>query len=399
MRLSGFNDLFSQDSNFSGEDILYPLSKNDGTNCQWSLISHNFGPILANTNTIDKYVFFRYIGHLLETVKKGKKRFKNKKVFANSGELKIERAVQYLAPLQNQSKFKKINLDLIKRIVTYKKKKKDCKWIAVKTDNQYVEDRKNIEEVSRYVIKELVGNIDFLVIDEAHKGKSSIDENEEQEDCLESIGENDEEKKVCKKYKTRLAALLDDTLDVDSSGRKLCMTATPVELSTDNWIQILKRCGEKKVDQSIFINFHNSLHDFKCNPTNEDNLKSLEGASKNFTNYLQDYVVRRLRCHQDEYNHLVKGFLDCYGDAAHIHRFSKLESIVLPKGSNWQKAIMCCEGIRLAAKGLPGKGNAKYRRMQTRYPAGLIEDPESIEYVDLKTIKDPKKIVEMVASG
>ena len=393
VRLSGFNDLFSQVSSFSGEDISYPLSQNDGVNCRWPLISHNFGPILANTKSKENYAFFEYLGYLLETKMDGKKWSRYINNFSKNNESKIEQAIQYLAPLKNQSKLKNFNVNVITRIIS-KKKKKDCKWTATKTENQYIEDRKIIEETSRYVIKELVGNIDFLVIDEAHKGKSSIDEKEEQDDCFDSIDEIGEEKVSSKKNdkrKTRIAALLDETLNIDSNGRKLCMTATPVELTTDNWIQILKRCGEKKVDQSIFNNFHNSLHDFKCHPTNDTQMELLEKASRNFTETLQDYVVRRLRSHQEEYKGLVKNFK--YGDAAHIHRLSKSENIVLQPGSNWQKAIMSLEGVAWAAKGLRDNSteNIKMRSIQSRYPTGCIEISDGIESIDLKSIKDPKK--------
>lgn len=394
VRLSGFNDLFSQDSNFSGEDILYPLSRNDGVNCRWPLISHNFGPILANTKSKENYAFFEYIGYILRTRKSGQKwnRFINSFCGSNEKKRKVKenrigiiRAAEFLEPTMdsnfnflNHDFFAPLNSKCINKI-TYKKK------------NQDSEERQSFKKISRYVIGKLVGDIDFLVIDEAHKGKSSIDENEEQENCLESIDEKGKKERVCKKYKTRLTALLDDTLDVSSSGRRLCMTATPIELTTDNWIQILNRCGEKKVDQSVFSNFHNSLYNFKCCPTNEAQLELLEKASRKFSETLQDYVVRRLRCHQKEYSDLVDKFK--YGDAAHPHRLSKSESIVLQPGSNWQKAIMCLEGVAWAAKGLSdnSKENIKNRSMQTRFPMGWVDIPEGIESVDLKSIKEPKK--------
>lgn len=363
-RLSGFNNLFSNSFESNGNSVSYPLSMNIGGKCQWPLISHRFGPILPNVKAKGQYAFFEYIGYRLQ-----KKMKKQKWVRFNKENKKgYESAARFLSP-ENDTWF-----ELLKQSDFAPLKPKGIKKIKEEGDS-----------LSRYVIKCLIGKIDFLVIDEAHKGKSSLDE---KEDDIQGG------KKV---RKTRLASLLDGTLNIDSCGRKLCMTATPVELTTDNWTQILNRCGVKDVRKNVFDDFHQALNEIRCCPTNEGNLRSLERASGEFENYLQDFVTRRLRCHQDEYNKLVDGLKHGvaeeikYSDAAHIHRLSQASQVELKPGSEWQKVIMCCEGIRLAAKGLPGKGNAKYRRIQTRYPAGLIDDPESIEYIDLKTIKDPKE--------
>lgn len=67
LKLSGFNDLFSQASEATDNQCPYPLTKNNGNNCQWTLISHYFGPILANTKNDEKYSFFKYIWYRFKT--------------------------------------------------------------------------------------------------------------------------------------------------------------------------------------------------------------------------------------------------------------------------------------------------------------------------------------------
>ncbi len=359
VRLSGFNDLFSNDVE------SYPLSMNDGEKYQWPLISHRFGPILSNATNKEQYAFFEYVAYRLQTKMEGKKwsRFLNKfkKPKERENARGIELAGEFLKP-HNDNSFKFL---------------KDITFAPLRKPTGINKLKDESGALSRHVIKRLIGRIDFLVIDEAHKGKSSLVVNDDASRDEEGI-----------EYKTRLASLLDDILDV-GDGRKLCMTATPVELTTDNWTQILKRCGIKDVKKKVFDDFHLALNEIRSNPTNEKLLQSLENASKEFQEYLQNFVVRRLRCHQDEYIKLARKLK--YGDTAHIHRLSRLERIEMNPGSQWQKVVMCSEGIMLAAKGLPGKKNTKYRIMQTRYPAGLIDDPESIESVDLKTIKNPKE--------
>ncbi len=71
-----------------------------------------------------------------------------------------------------------------------------------------------------------LGDFDLLVIDEAHKSRSDLDA---EDDAMGAVNG------------TVLARLVDRLLKQPRWGRRLCLTATPMELGLDQWLDLLRR--------------------------------------------------------------------------------------------------------------------------------------------------------------
>ncbi len=345
-KLTKFEDLFD-------DGVVYPVALNKGVHSSWPLISQRFGMFSPQTRNLRRFDIFGMIANELkenqnrnnwkryiELIKKdpGYEQKQNALIFLKKKGLKQYKTLKELgAPINRDRK----NQNILQNIVKH---------------NGLADAKK--------IIRELIGPIDFLVIDEAHKEKGSLAEEREM---------------------TNLESLLKEV--VEKRGRVLGMTATPIELNVQNWKQLLMRCDIelKDIKENVLINFDSCLGEANKNPDNPKILKKLIDSAGPFQDFLEKYVVRRRRCHQNEHSYLVTGLKE---GVAHPYRQTKEVNINVESLSKaWQKAILCYEGVNCAALGRNAENHSdKFLRRNSA--AGLIDIDKD---ESLENVIDPKE--------
>lgn len=369
-KLANFQDLFD-------DEIEYPitanevLAKEEKSICRWPLISQRFGLIHGRTENLRRYDFFGLVAYKLRNEKNEPKKWN-----------------KYYKDLKEKDNFKQLE-KAVRSITIGKRLYPTLSNInapinyngSLKVLQKTVQSNTGKRE-AKDLMGALIGNVDFLVIDEAHKEKDNCAKNEP---------------KI-------LVSLLKDIIkrsifpeDI-AKTRTLCLTATPIEMSVEDWKLLLARCG-KNVNESecqILKNFQDALEEANLYPDNERVLKDLvENACPAFSNFLKEYVVRRRRCHQKEHLNLLKGI----ETAGLAHPYRKIQEQGIDMNSlpdNWKKAVLCYEGVACASKGTIGTSDStiqKDKRLQCKYPAGLIDfEDEKISFADVVDAKEKRRL-------
>lgn len=202
------------------------------------------------------------------------------------------------------------------------------------------------------MVGKLIGSVDLLVMDEAHKSR---------EDGDLPI--------------TRFGRLVDDILVSSSRARRIGMTATPVELNADQWSTLLRRIhgrsgcpGAKQVQEAIsrFAALHAKV---VRHPDQINDVEDLLVAARAFSRALSPMVTRRRRMHQEEWHRLLPPGLINAG--AHPHRTYALRHIEINGlDDSWRKMVLALESQGVAAKGVSHYGLA-CRQSDIRYAQGL----------------------------
>lgn len=196
------------------------------------------------------------------------------------------------------------------------------------------------------LIGHLIGDIDLLIVDEAHKSRDDCDVPEKQ-----------------------LGMLIEKIVRTNHHSRRLCLTATPVELDPSQWEGLLKR-ARLPVPRQTIEGFARSLEHARSAPDNPEMIESLIESAKRFQDDLRDFVVRRRRINQEE----MRRYFDGTPGQAHPHR--ELSDITITFGhldAAWRKATLAFEGQGLAAKGVRGL-DMRERLLDIRHAHGLIND-------------------------
>lgn len=212
----------------------------------------------------------------------------------------------------------------------------------------YFREEQGGRKLLRFLIGRLIGPVDLLVIDEAHKSRE----------------EGDEPRK-------RLGRLLDGTLQLPEQHRRISMTATPIELGPEQWIALLRRTGltaEQLDPLRVKIdNFASALSRAQDYPDQQGALQQLGIASQAFAEALRPFVTRRRRLNQGEMRKLVPSELT----GAHPHRALGTCTIEIEGlDDGWRSMVLALEGQGLAAKGLDGIEH-RQRQADIRYSSGL----------------------------
>lgn len=241
-------------------------------------------------------------------------------------------------------------------------------------DNGLSEPCENTRDVVQ-LIGALIGGIDFLVVDEAHKSRYLDVEDDDEKDDMR-----------------RLPFLLNCILKRKSNSRCLCMTATPVEMGAEQWPSLLDRCGApknllKKVLKDS-AEFSSTLKLTTEHPENGYNLEQLLHWAGELHDDLSPYVVRRRRSNQDEYKALVKNFTNQKG--VYPHRNISPVSVDMGKlDESWKPIVLCMEGISCAAKEL--QSGHRDKLLHCRYAAGMLNiDDLALKDYDC-AVKDTEK--------
>ena len=207
--------------------------------------------------------------------------------------------------------------------------------------------------VMEELMKRLIGPLDLVVIDEAHKSR-------------EADGQ---------KPRKQLGQVLERLTKQKSGVRWLGLTATPVELGAEQWKQTLARIRLQDDDSKCVMmavdKFDDALRQANGAPDELPKLNCLVKASQDFAEALRPWVTRRLVRDEPDMQTVLQRIGEENAIDAHPHRrFVTTPIRPCELTPNWLQAIMALEGQGQAAKGSRNADNAS-RRADTNYASGL----------------------------
>jgi len=333
--------LRSYDSMFGDAHLEYPLGQN---NYQWLLISHRFNiPHIKPDNFWLKrrYVLPIYAAHIrAREDRNARNEFANDDYWARNclmengrSKHQVKTAAEYLSNKLPTKLRNMPNIHDVENAISYFKSGKDMPMIGA-----------------------LLGPIDLLVIDEAHKSRDTSED------------------------QTQLNNLLCNILKYNKGSKRIALTATPMELSEDQWETIFDRIGEEdKFPRKEIKDFAFALIEGNNQSDKQEKVRYLIKKSIVFNEGLRPFVTRRRRTKQNEFIALI-GEEACYSDA-HPHRdWQQLKIEFDQVESCWQPAVFGWEAVGKVAKGLSiQKGDKELNSlirmlkiMDSRYAAGQI---------------------------
>ena len=174
-----------------------------------------------------------------------------------------------------------------------------------------------------------LGFFDLIVIDEAHKSRGTD---------------------------SGLSRLLDSILcSHDHHSRRICMTATPVELEAAQWSDPLKRIGVQSPMlerlQTIIGQYSDAVRKLRYTWRESEESRSLfYAATGKFQDALQPYVLRRDK-REDEHVQKFRQTLGSFADYRQREE-AKVEVINLPP--EWKQAVCGAEALSFLAKSAEG---------------------------------------------
>src|SRR5262249_20563845 len=128
-----------------------------------------------------------------------------------------------------------------------------------------------------------LGYFDLLVIDEAHKSRGELDV---------------EDNALGAASGTVLARLVDALLKQPENGRRLCLTATPMERELSEWLDLLGRARsglDHETGERVIEEFRNATTRAATAPDETQRLDELKKAANRFETTLAPFVTRRRR--------------------------------------------------------------------------------------------------------
>jgi len=199
----------------------------------------------------------------------------------------------------------------------------------------------NGEQVVEELLGLWLGEFDLIAVDEAHKSRGTVE--------VEDDSTRARTGKV-------LARLLGRVLRASSTVRRLCLTATPMELSLDQWLDLLARAGTQVADGSQVIDRLNAAtRSAAIAPDEVARLDELCAAAHAFTRALSPYVTRRRRTEDP----LIKECQLRVGSSNGPHPHRRVEPVrigwseVAARSTAWLDVLFAAECMSHAARGLP----------------------------------------------
>ncbi|MEW6078390.1 MAG: helicase-related protein [Thermodesulfobacteriota bacterium] len=342
----------------------YPLVNQK--NGDWLLVSHNFGflnrvqsntelwkfelPILVRSlialsnEEHGNSIWIKYLSNVFD--ERSNRSWKTKIEKEEKWNNQVKKAAEYLVKKYNSLSSHTQNF--VNEMAPPIKRDGSPLDNAAEPFQQNGYGRKPLHEL----IGHILGKVDLLIIDEAHKSR------EEQSEDSDSNG------RVMK----RLSTLLEEIIQPrNSTSRRLCLTATPVELGASQWKDLLQRAKINEVEKDCLVKFEECLKKANMAPDDPQAIDQLEITAKDFEASLRPVMVRRRRINQKEHKDLLIS-----EETAHPHRFMNTLSVdINDLNEPWKKAVLALEGMSLAAAGTKVNNGAKIVRY--RYASGMLD--------------------------
>ena len=225
-----------------------------------------------------------------------------------------------------------------------------------------------------------LGEFDLLVIDEAHKSRSEVDIDST---VLGTVSG------------TVLTRLVNTLLKQSGTGRRLCLTATPMELELSQWLDLLGRARsglDRERGRHVVKCLHDAAGRAAVAPDEESRVDELCAAARDFTRTLAPYVTRRRR---DE-----DPLVTCFRTSAavpngrpHPHRRLRQVQIgwteTVDQNSPWLDVLFAAECMSQSARGLTLKDTEGWPRAvrdaYTKLSAGHVS-------IDLSETSEPLRM-------
>ena len=227
-----------------------------------------------------------------------------------------------------------------------------------------------------------LGDFDLLIIDEAHKSRGSLD--------TEGAAIGAVDTKV-------LTRLVDGVIRQSGVGRRLCLTATPMELDLSQWLDLLERtrCGiDREKGRQAVQHLHDAARRAAVAPDEGARLDELCQAAREFTRVLSPYVTRRRR-DEDKLVRRFRSDAEIFNGAPHPYRRLERVQIRLAEAvgnaSPWIDVLFAAECMSHSARGLSLADTADWPRAvrdaYTKLSAGHVS-------LDLSETSDPLRVPE-----
>ncbi|MGV3520267.1 helicase-related protein [Luteitalea sp.] len=198
-----------------------------------------------------------------------------------------------------------------------------------------------------------LGEFDLLVIDEAHKSRGAVDV---EDSALGAVSG------------TVLARLVDALLKQPENGRRLCLTATPMELELSQWLDLLGRARSglnQERGRQVVKRLHDAASRAAVAPDEGSRLDELCAAARDFTKTLSPHVTRRRRDEDPLVTSFREGAVLPEG-LPHPHRRLRRVQIgwteTVGESSRWLDVLFAAECMSQSARGLTLKDTAEWPR-------------------------------------
>ena len=173
---------------------------------------------------------------------------------------------------------------------------------------------------SEHVVGLGLGRFDLVVVDEAHKSRSTD---------------------------SMLSRLL-ETVIFSAGGRRLCMTATPIELDANQWEQTFKRLDVEIPNlHEIVSAYDEAARDVRQAPTDDRRRLAYASAADAFQKGLCKYVLRR----DKRESPAILSFQQTTGLPPHAYR--QIEEIAVETESlspAWKQVVCAAEALSFLGK-------------------------------------------------
>jgi superfamily II DNA or RNA helicase len=177
-----------------------------------------------------------------------------------------------------------------------------------------------------------LGAFDLTIIDEAHKSRNPWN---------------------------KLSVLIDTVLLNGDDARRLCMTATPVEIDSHQWRQTLKRAGLDFTGTGPWPRIEAAIEQFvaavgqvrrrwRSDPESRSNY---ENAAREFQMALDPYLIRRDKRNDDDV--LLFGVNSEHGTSYRVEIPIRIEPSALD--ADWKQAVFAVEALSLLREKVSGK--------------------------------------------
>jgi hypothetical protein len=298
----------------------YPLS----SHAQFVFVSHRFGLPHGLPSLKNHELWGLPFALKLKLVKDGRKVRNARKLELSSGQTD---AVDWLAEHLPKRLSDLVTGDILSKVST-----------------DVFEDP-DAEALFGNLIGELIGDVDLVIIDEAHKSRA---------------GANDlatKEKRAATKQQSRLTKCLDHILlrpgSATRHAKRLALTATPMEMDAEQWGAIFHRIGlehaEVKQLTSIVQEFESAVKAVRVGSDHE--LQRLANASRAFQDGLQGIVTRRVWRDHPAVQCFTPYALE--PNSAHPHRRLLSTTVALTDLKMEERIqLACAEGLAAASRGI-----------------------------------------------